>query len=142
MNETLEITLCVAAGLQLAVAVVNLNLARLMHWRDDLERLPLLVREAFYMHCWFISATLAIFAVVTWRFSAEMAAGGNPVTTWLAAGIGVFWSLRAVMQVAYYSSSHWRGNKRRTFLHVACLVIYGGFGVSYLLAAFAGGWTS
>jgi len=105
-----------------------------MSRKEDLNRLPLLVREVFQVHVWFISVTLIIFAVMTFRFAGEMNA--NPVCRWLAAGIGLFWALRMVLQFAYYSSSHWRGQPGRTAIHVALLVIYGGFAVIYLAAAF------
>ena len=61
----LEVLLAIAAITQAGVAVINIFLVRLMRWRDDLSGLPLLVREVFHVHCWFISLTLMIFAVTT-----------------------------------------------------------------------------
>ena len=99
--------------------------------------MQLLVREVFRVHAWFISITLAIFGVMTWRFSHEMANGTNPVCQWLAGGIGSFWAVRTVLQVFYYSSSHWRGQLGRTLIHIALLFLYGGFAAVYF-AAFGG----
>ena len=65
----LELVLYAVAAAQLAVAVVNLFLVRLLGWRSELERMPLLVREVFVVHAWFISVTLAIFGAVTMRLS-------------------------------------------------------------------------
>src|SRR5216684_2746459 len=127
MNTTtscLSLLLLTAAGLQLAISVLNLFLVPLFKWKADLERMPLLLREVFQVHAWFISVTLAIFATMTWRFAPEMAAGGNLVCRWLAGCIGAFWAIRTVLQVAYYSSSHWRGQPGRTLAHVALLLIY------------------
>ena len=124
-----------AAALQLAIALLNLFLVRLLHWKEDLERMPLLLREVFRVHAWFISITLAIFAAITWRFAAEMSDGTNPALQWLAAGIGSFWAIRTVLQVAYYSSSHWRGQPARTVTHVLLLLLYGGFAGVYGWAA-------
>ena len=129
----------VAAG-QLAIAILNLFLIRILEWREDLARMPLLLREVFHVHCWFISVTLTLFAVMTWRFAGEMTT--SAACRWLAAGIGLFWALRTVLQVAYYSSSHWRGQKGRTAIHIALLIIYGGFALVYLTAGFVGGWLS
>ena len=44
-----------------------------------------------------------MFAVLTWRFAREMATGTIPIAVWLAAAIGIFWGIRAVMQWTYYS---------------------------------------
>lgn len=130
----IELLLFAAVG-QVAIAILNLFLARMMHWQADLRRIPLLIREVFHVHSWFISATLTIFGVLTWRFAREMATGLNPVATWLAAAIGLFWAIRTVLQVTYYSSSHWRGKRGRTVIHLILLLAYGGMSVTYLFAA-------
>ena len=125
----------IAALLQLGVAVLNLFLIRLLDWGKELARVPLLMREVFQVHVWFISVTLAIFGVMTGRFAGDMANGGNPVAQWLAFGIGAFWAVRTILQITYYSSSHWRGQGGRTAAHVVLLFMYGGFGVLYLFTA-------
>ena len=67
--------LYIAAAAQLAVAVLNLFLVRIMKWEESVARMPQLVREVFHVHAWFITITLAIFGVVTIRFAGELAAG-------------------------------------------------------------------
>ena len=133
-TPALALVLQFAAASQLAVAVLNLFLVRLLKWKEELARMPLLLCEVFQVHAWFISITLGIFALMTWRFAGEFAAG-NTVCRWLAAGIGLFWAIRAVLQVAYYSSSHWRGRPWRTVAHLILLILYGGFAAAYLCAA-------
>ena len=76
----IELLLAAAAG-QVVIAVLNLFLARMMHWQEDLQRIPLLIREVFHVHSWFVSATLTIFGVLTWRFAREMAGGLNPLAS-------------------------------------------------------------
>ena len=70
---SLDLSLRAAALTQLAVAILNLFLVRIMKWKPDLDRAPLLVREVFRIHIVFISITLSIFAVLTWRFAHEIA---------------------------------------------------------------------
>lgn len=124
-----------AAAAQLGIAALNLCLPRLLGWKDDLARLPLLIREVFHVHAWFISVTLVIFAVMTWRFAGDMASGASAACRWLAACIGVFWAVRTVLQVTWYSGSHWRGQPGRTVIHIALLAIHGGFAIVYGKAA-------
>jgi hypothetical protein len=125
------------AALQLGVALLNLFLVPLLKWKEDLSRAPLLLREVFQVHAWFISVTLTIFGLLTWRFAGELATHSNAIGVWLAAGIGIFWAIRTVLQVTYYSSSHWRGQPGRMVIHVVLLVMYGGMAAIYLWAAFA-----
>src|SRR5258705_1813700 len=92
--------------LQIAIALLNLFLVRLLDWRAELERVPLLLQEVFQVHAWFISVTLTIFGMITWQFAGELAANSDPIGRWLTAGIAGFWTLRTVLQVVYYSSCH------------------------------------
>ena len=133
----LETVLQIVAIAQLAIAFLNLFLVRLLDWRGEVAKMPLLLREVFHVHLWFISITLLIFGVITWQFAPEIATGTAEIGRWLAAGIGLFWALRTILQVTYYSSSHWRGNPGRTTAHVLLLLVYGGFAATYLGAAFA-----
>src|SRR5207249_1726590 len=63
---SLDLLLRAAALAQLAVAFLNLFLIRVMKWKPDLDRAPLLIREVFRIHVVFISITLSIFAALTW----------------------------------------------------------------------------
>jgi hypothetical protein len=121
-----------AALCQLSIAVLNLFLVKMLGWREELARVPLLMQEVFQVHAWFISITLTIFGAITWRFADEIARASTPLATWLAGGIGLFWLTRAVLQVSYYSSCHWRERLGRTLIHIALLIIYGGFAAIYL----------
>ena len=134
----LTLWLQIAAVLQLAIALLNLFLARLLNWKEEMARMPLLLREVFQIHAWFISITLTIFAVLTWRFADEFAGGAVPVCRWLAAGIGMFWAIRTLLQMTYYSSSHWRGRPGRTAIHIGLLLLYGGFAAVYFWSACRG----
>src|SRR5437868_8410327 len=106
----LETALRAAALAQLAVAILNLFLIRIMKWKSDLGRAPLLIREVFHIHVVFISITLSIFGVLTWRFAYEIANAASPLAIWLAVAIGLFWLVLSIMQWLHYSASHWHGN--------------------------------
>jgi hypothetical protein len=133
---SLETALRAVALAQFAVAILNLFLIRIMKWKAELDRAPLLIREVFRIHVVFISITLSIFAVMTWKFAPEMATGINPLAVWLAGAIGLFWMVRSIMQWLYYSASHWRGNSLRTLIHWALFLGYGAMAVVYFAAAF------
>ncbi len=132
---SLEFALKSAAAGQVVIAVLGSCIPRLLDWREDVARMPLLVREVFFIHMWFVSFTLGIFAVLTWRFAPVLAAGGNELGRWFAGALAVFWGVRCVMQWAHYSSSHWRGNPGRTAIHWALFLGYGAWAVAYAAAA-------
>ena len=133
---SLDLSLRAAALTQLAVAILNLFLVRIMKWKPDLDRAPLLVREVFRIHIVFISITLSIFAVLTWRFAHEIASAASPLAIWFAVAIGLFWLARSAMQWLHYSASLWRGDALRTVIHWALFLGYGAMAVVYFAAAF------
>ena len=135
MKLNLELFLRLAALAQLGVVVLNLFLVRIMKWRSDLNAMPLLIREVFQIHIYFISITLAIFGAVTWRFAGEIATAAQPICVWLAIGIGSFWGIRSVMQWTHYSAVHWRGDRVRTLIHWTLFLGYGAFAAVYFAAA-------
>src|SRR5438309_11232455 len=131
-----ETALRAAAVAQFAVAILNLFLIRIMKWKPDLDRAPLLIREVFHIHVIFISITLSIFVVLTWRFAHEIASATNSLASWLAGAIGFFWLVRSAMQWTHYSASHWRGDALRTVIQWALFLGYGAMATVYLAAAF------
>src|SRR2546423_3396440 len=135
---SLELALRVVAVAQFAVAILNLFLIRIMKWKSDLERAPLIIREVFRIHVVFISITLSIFAALTWRFAYEIARASSPLTIWLAVAIGLFWLVRSAMQWLHYSPSHWRGGAVRTVIHLAVFFGYWGMGNVFFAGAFLG----
>ena len=134
----LALLLLTAAGAQLIIAVANLFLERLLDWKEELDRIPLLMREVVRVHAWFISYTVGFFGVVTARFTQDLATGDNPVLTWFAAGVAGFWGIRTVLQVVYYSPTHWRGRRGRTWIHIVLIATYGGFTAVYGIAFLRG----
>lgn len=125
---------------QIAVALLNLRLVSLLGWKPELQRMSLLLREVFYIHMWFIAITLGIFGGLTLAFAPQLVEG-NALGAALAAAIGAFWLVRTVLQVTWYSASHWRGRPGRTVIHFTLLVVYGAMALTYFAAAWhnAGG---
>jgi hypothetical protein len=133
--DNLELLLRLAALAQLGVALLNLFLIKIMKWERDLAGAPLLIREVFQIHIYFISITFAIFGALTWRFAGEIATGAHPLSVWLAVGIGAFWAVRSVMQWSHYSAVHWHGDRIRTAIHWILFLGYGAFAAVYFTAA-------
>jgi hypothetical protein len=129
--------LLIAAAIgQLLIAGLNLRLDRLLAWDTELATVSLLLREVFHVHKWFISMILVLFGTLTIRFATEIGTGSLEIARWLAAGIGLFWAIRTVIQWAYYDTAHWRGKAGRTAVHWTLTIAYGGAAMVYLFAAF------
>lgn len=136
LTEQLHIILIAAAIGQLLIAGINMRLDRLLHWDRDLVTLPPLLQEVFTVHKWFISITLVIFGVLTIRFAADIARADYEMTRWLAAGIGLFWAIRTIIQWGFYGWDNWKGKPKETAIHWILTIAYGGAATAYLFAAF------
>lgn len=132
----LDLLLRFVALLQLGLAVLSLFLPRILNWKPEMDRMSRLVRDVFEIHSWFITLTLVIWGVLTWRFAPEMAHAPTALTRWLCAAIGIFWGIRCVLQWTHYDPSHWRGIPSRTIIHWTLFFGYAAWATVYFMAAF------
>lgn len=130
-------TILIAAAIgQLIIAGINMRLDKILGWDKELESVPNLLQEVFVVHKWFISIILVIFGVITIRFAGDIAEAKYEMTRWFAAGVGVFWGVRTLIQWLYYGWDNWRGKTKETAIHWILTISYGGATVAYLTAAF------
>ena len=134
--QHLELCLRLAAGGQIFIAILGPSIPRILNWREPIQRMPLLVREVFWVHTFFIGLTCAIFGLLTWVFAWDLAHPSHDMMRWFCFAIGIFWGIRCAMQWTYYSSSHWRGLFDKTVAHWALFLGYGAFAATYFIAAF------
>jgi hypothetical protein len=126
----------IVAACQLFISTLNFFLPRLLDWGPAIRAMPLLVREVFQVHAFFISVTCAIFGVLTWRFADDIADPPHEMLRWFAVCVGSFWAIRSMMQWTHYSPTHWRGLADKTLAHALLFCGYLGFAATYFLAAF------
>lgn len=131
----LDVSLHLVAAAQVGLAVLSFLLPRIMRWEADIARMPLLLRDVFVIHSWFISLALLIWGVLTWRFATEMARAPTDLSRWLCGAVAVFWGLRCILQWSHYSPSHWRGIPSRTAIHWTLFLGYAAWAGVYALAA-------
>ncbi len=134
-NNHLELLLRAAGLMQIALAVLSFFLPTIMKWQADIARMPLLLRDVFVIHSWFITLTLVIWGVLTWRFAPVMVREPSDLSRWVCGAIAVFWGIRCVLQWLHYSPKHWRGIPSRTVIHWTLFVGYAVWTGIYILGA-------
>lgn len=93
--------LWIAGGIQLAIAVSNIWVPGILHYRENLAKVSPMVRQIFVVHSIFIVLVLLGFSALCFFFTPELASRA-PLGRFLSAFLAVFWSLRVVLQLAYY----------------------------------------
>jgi hypothetical protein len=121
MSLVHHLQLC--GALLIGLAAAHPHFARRFEWREELERLSLINRRIFQVHCGFIVLILVMFAAL------DVAAGTlllkpTPLGAVVLGGMTVFWSVRGVVQFCVYDASLWRGHRAHTAAHIAFSVLW------------------
>lgn len=123
----LRIVGIVMAGL----VVVNLFVPLRFHWREEMTRLSLLNRQIFQAHAIFLVLTLGLFAALLLTVG-DALIEPTRLSRAILIGLTIFWTLRMVMQWAFYSPAIWRGHRFNTGVHYAFSALW-----IYVSAVFA-----
>ncbi len=83
------------------MAVSNLWVPRILHYRQNLAKVSTIVRQVFTVHASYLVLVLLAFSALSIFLAPELA-GANPLGRFLSAFLAVFWLLRVVLQLAYY----------------------------------------
>jgi hypothetical protein len=110
------------------VLLVLLGLAhaffnRYFGWARDLAPVSLLTRRIFYVHAFFIALGVVMGGAVTLFFAGALLEA-NGLSRVVLAGMAAFWLCRLLAQVFVYDSALWRGDRFRTFMHGAFLLLW------------------
>lgn len=107
-----------AAGIcLLLLAGLNLFLPRHFGWNDELQRVSLLTRQVFHVHCRFIILTLVLMGLFDLLLADELLKP-SPLAAAFLGGLGVFWGLRLVTQWFVYDRRLWVGKRFETAMHL------------------------
>lgn len=122
-----------AGTIQLAVALANLALPRVLDYRRQVASLSPVVRQIFVVHSVYIVLVLLIFGGLCLGFPAALT-DGSPAARYLAASLAVFWLLRVGLQLFYYDRVFRRD---RPWLDRAWLALTSYLALVFTLAATA-----
>jgi hypothetical protein len=133
MNSILPIGIQFAGALHLLVACANFVLPGILHYRQNLAKVSPIIRQIFRVHAFYIVLILLGFGTLCLCFSHDLA-GGSSLGRFLSAFLALFWSIRVVLQLAFYDRAtkqeHPLGN-----IFFSAIFIY--FAAVFLAATFS-----
>lgn len=115
-----------AGALQLVIAFANFFAPAKLHYKENLAKVSLIVRQIFLVHSAFIVLVLTGFGVMCLLFPQDLCAGG--LGKFLVSFLALFWCLRVGLQFFYYDLAIKRENPWGTFAF--------GFAFLYLASVF------
>lgn len=106
ISERLLHDLIFIAGLgQLALVVGSLAIPRLLHWKEELSRIPtLLIRQIFWVYSAYIWSTNLSFGLLS-VLAPDWLLNKSPLAAAVAGFIALYWSSRFLIQIFYFDRS-------------------------------------
>ena len=99
-------------------------------WSRELESVSLLTRRVFFVHMFFIALGVGLLGALTFAYAHDLQYPSS-LNRGLLASASAFWFCRLLAQFVGYDSAIWRGDRFRTFMHVAFTLLW-----SYVTAVY------
>ena len=96
---------------------------RYFGWEQELAAVSLLTRRVFFVHSFFIALGVVLAGAVSFVY-ADALLRPTALNRALLAAMVTFWLCRLLAQFFAYDSAIWRGDRFRTFMHVAFALIW------------------
>jgi hypothetical protein len=96
---------------------------RFFRWEQELVTVSLLTRQVFFVHNFFIGLTVMLGGAASF-FCANALLRSDTLSRAVLSGMATFWLCRLLAQFVGYDSAIWRGDRFRTFMHVACSLLW------------------
>jgi hypothetical protein len=120
---TLSIHLQIIGILLMLLGVSHAFFSRHFGWKQELANVSLLTRRVFFVHSFFIALGIVLAGAVTFLF-ADALLRPTALNRALLAAMATFWLCRLIAQFFVYDSAIWRGDRFRTFMHVAFALLW------------------
>jgi hypothetical protein len=120
--------------LLIALALVHIAFPRYFNWRKELSSLSLINRQMMTVHTLFIALTVFLMGLLCLTSSGELIETniGNKISL----GLGIFWTLRLLIQFFGYSSELWRGKTFETTMHIVFSLLWTYLSIIFLAIYF------
>lgn len=120
---TLSLHLRIVGILLVLLGVSHAFFNRYFGWEQELAAVSLLTRRVFFVHSFFIALGVALAGAVTFMSAAALLRPAA-LNRALLAAMATFWLCRLLAQFFAYDSAIWRGDRFRTFMHVAFALLW------------------
>lgn len=127
----MELHLKIIGWILILLASVHVVFPKRFNWTEELSSLSLINREVMYIHTFFIALVVLLMGILCLTSAKELIETnlGNKVTL----GLGVFWSIRLLIQFFGYSSELWKGKTFETIIHILSSFLWTYLSVIFLM---------
>ena len=125
----MELHLKIIGSCLILLGLVHAIFPRQFNWKQELRSLSIVNREIMYVHTFFIAITLFLVGLLCLTSGTDLIS--NTFGKRVSFGLGIFFSLRLLVQFFGYSSKTWKGKTLETTIHILFSIFW-----TYLTAIF------
>ncbi len=118
----MTIHLKIIGSLFMLLACIHVGFPRYFAWKEQLASLSLINRQMIQVHTFFIAFVVFLIGLLCFTSADDLII--TPLGRRICLGLGVFWSIRALVQWFVYSSELWRGRRFETGVHALFSVLW------------------
>lgn len=120
---TLSIHLQIVGALLVLLGLSHASFNRYFGWERELEGVSLFTRRVFFVHNFFIGLGVVLAGAGSFFYARALLRPGA-LSRAILAGMATFWLCRLLAQFFAYDSAIWRGDRFRTFMHIAFALLW------------------
>jgi hypothetical protein len=124
----------IIGALLILLALVHLIFPKYFNWKIELQSLSLINRQMMIIHTLFIAFTVLLMGILCLTSATEIIETnfGKKISL----GLGLFWTVRLLIQFVGYSSDLWKGKKFETAIHILFSAIWTYFSSVFLIVSY------
>ncbi len=125
----MELHLKIIGSCLILLGLVHAIFPRQFNWKRELSSLSIVNKEMMYVHTFFIAVSLFLVGLLCQTSGTDLIS-----TTFgkrVSLGLGIFFSLRLLVQFFGYSSKTWKGKMLETAIHILFSIFW-----TYITAIF------
>ncbi len=130
----MEIHFKIISVLLIALAMVHIFFPKYFNWDKELKSLSLINRQMMTVHTFFIALTVLLMGLLCLTSSAELIE--TNLGKKISLGLGLFWTVRLVIQFFGYSTDLWKGKKFETLMHIIFSLLWTYLSIIFLTTYF------
>jgi hypothetical protein len=112
----MELHLKVIGIMLILLAAIHILFPKYFNWTNEFVSLSLVNRQMVYVHTFFIGLTVFLMGVLCLTLSSDLV--HSEFGRRISLGLGIFWTMRLLIQFFVFSKELWKGKTFETSMHV------------------------
>ena len=130
----MEIHFKIIGVLLIALSLVHIFFPKYFNWNKELKSLSLINRQMMTVHTFFIALTVFLIGLLCLTSSNELVE--TNLGKKISIGLGIFWTVRLLIQFFGYSTELWKGKTFETVIHIISSLLWTYLSIVFLTTYF------